>query len=88
MSISKKEQKKRFEELKSDPLKQWKISPVDEKAQELWDVYTYYKNKMFAKTKEGVVAWKIIKANKKTYARVTAINHILSSIPYDKKREV
>ena len=88
MSISKKEQAKRFEELKGDPLKQWKITPVDEKAQELWDVYTYYKNKMFAKTKEGPVAWKIIKANKKTYARVVAINHILSSIPYDKKREV
>ncbi|HEY9168847.1 MAG TPA: polyphosphate kinase 2 [Lutibacter sp.] len=88
MSISKKEQEKRFEELKSDPLKQWKMTPVDERAQELWDVYTYYKNKMFEKTKEGVVAWKIIKANRKTYARVVAINHILSSIPYDKKREV
>ena len=43
MSISKREQAKRFEEIKNDPLKQWKMTAVDEKAQELWDVYTKYK---------------------------------------------
>ncbi len=88
MSISKKEQAKRFDEIKNDPLKQWKMTPVDEKAQELWDVYTYYKNKMFERTKDGVVSWKIIRANRKTTARVDAINHILKSIPYDKNRKV
>ena len=88
MSISKKEQAKRFEDIKKNPLKQWKMTAVDEKAQELWDVYTDYKNKMFEKTKEGVVSWKIIRANKKTFARVAAINHILNSIPYDKNKEV
>ncbi len=88
MSISKKEQAKRFSEIKNDPLKQWKITPVDEKAQELWDVYTEYKNKMFEKTKNGVVPWKIIKANRKTYARVAGINHILQSVPYDKDKKV
>jgi len=88
MSISKKEQAKRFEDIKSDPLKHWKMTPVDEKAQELWNVYTEYKNKMFEKTKDGVVPWRIIKANKKTYARVASINHILNKIPYDKNREV
>ncbi len=89
MSISKKEQAKRFDEIKKDPLKQWKMTDVDEKAQELWDVYTNYKNEMFHKTKEGGgVPWKIIKANRKTYARVATINHILKSIPYDKNLEV
>ena len=64
------------------------MTAVDEKAQELWDVYTEYKNKMFERTKDGVVSWKIIKANRKTYARVSAINHILKSIPYDKDLKV
>ena len=88
MSISKKEQAKRFEDIKINPLKQWKMTPVDEKAQELWDVYTDYKSKMFAKTANNVVNWKIIRANKKTIARVNAINHILKSIPYDKNLEI
>jgi polyphosphate kinase 2 len=88
MSISKREQKKRFDDIKKDPLKQWKMTAVDEKAQDYWDTYTEYKNKMFAKTKEGVTPWKIIKANRKTFARVNVINHILKSIPYDKKRKV
>ena len=88
MSISKREQAKRFEDIRSNPLKQWKMTAVDKKAQELWEVYTEYKNKMFAKTKDGVVSWKIIKANRKTFARVSAINHLLKSIPYDKTRKV
>ncbi|REE81877.1 polyphosphate kinase 2 [Lutibacter oceani] len=88
MSISKKEQKKRFDDIKMNPLKQWKMTAVDEAAQELWDTYTDYKGKMFSKTVNGVVPWKIIRANKKTIARVNAINHILKSIPYDKKLEV
>lgn len=88
MSISKKEQAKRFEDIKNNPLKQWKMTPVDERAQELWDSYTEYKRKMFAVTKNGAVPWKIIKANRKTYARVAAINHILKNIPYDKNKEI
>ena len=76
------------QEQKDPFVEQWKMTAVDEKAQELWDVYTEYKNKMFAKTKEGVVSWKIIKANRKTFARVDAINHVLRSIPYDKNRKV
>jgi len=88
MSISKREQKKRFDDIRQDPLKQWKMTRVDEMAQELWEKYTEYKNKMFEKTKEGVVKWKIIKANRKTTARVDVINHILKSIPYDKNLEI
>lgn len=84
MSISKKEQAKRFEDIQQDPLKQWKMTPVDEKAQELWDDYTHYKDEMFAKTNTVMAPWKIIKANRKTDARVNAMNHVLKSIPYDK----
>jgi polyphosphate kinase 2 len=88
MSISKKEQAKRFEDIKSDPLKQWKMTPVDERAQELWDDYTEYKKAMFAKTNTVSSPWKIIQANRKTEARANVINHILKSIPYDKDIEV
>ena len=88
MSISKKEQAKRFEDIKNNPLKQWKISKVDEKAQELWDSYTDYKNKMFENTQNSGIPFKVIKANRKTEARVEAIEYLLESIPYDKDREV
>ena len=88
MSISKKEQFKRFEELKSNPLKQWKMSPVDERAQELWDEYTKYKQAMFEVTDTQKSPWKVIKANRKTEARVNTINHILKSIPYNKDIEI
>lgn len=88
MSINKKEQAKRFSEIKNNPLKQWKITPVDEKAQELWDDYTEYKKEMFRRTNTELCPWKVIRANRKTYARVNAIQHILKSIPYDKNTEV
>ncbi len=88
MSISKSEQAKRFEEIKKDPLKQWKLSKVDAKAQELWDEYTKYKNLMFEKTNTDYAPWKIIRANRKTESRINVIKHLLNSIPYDKNLEV
>ncbi len=88
LSISKNEQSKRFNEIKSDPLKQWKMSKVDERAQDLWDSYTAYKNKMFATTKKGGFPFKIIKANRKSESRIAVIEHILKSIPYDKNIEI
>ena len=88
MSISKREQEKRFKDIKSNPLKQWKMTPVDEKAQALWDDYTYYKKKMFENTKQGGKPFKIIRANRKTNARLEAIKHILKEIPYDKSLKV
>jgi polyphosphate kinase 2 len=88
MSISKKEQAKRFEEIKTDPLKQWKMSPVDERAQELWDDYTKYKQAMFDVTDTEKSPWKVIKANRKTEARVNAINHILEKIPYNENIKI
>lgn len=88
MSITKDEQSKRFEEIKSNPLKQWKITPLDQKAQDLWDEYTDYKKVMFKKTHTDHAPWKVIKANKKTFARINATKYLLSEIPYDKNRKV
>lgn len=80
-SITQREQAKRFKEIQSSPLKKWKFSPVDEKALELWDEYTKYKEKMFEKTNK-YVPWKVIKANTKPIARLNAIKYILKSVPY------
>ena len=88
MSITKREQAKRFEDIRNNPLKQWKMTAVDEKAQDLWDRYTEYKSKMFENTTEGAVPWKIINANRKTLARIHSIEYLLKQIPYDKKRKV
>ncbi len=88
MSISKKEQEKRFLEIKASPLKQWKMTDVDERAQELWDDYTYYKKAMFERTNTANSPWKVIRANRKTDARIHVIDHILKKIPYDKSIEV
>jgi polyphosphate kinase 2 len=81
-SITKKEQARRFADIKKDPLKRWKMTPVDEKAQALWDDYTHYKEKMFAATDTAYAPWKIIHANRKQEARLAAINHILATIDY------
>ena len=88
MSITKREQAKRFDDIRNNPLKQWKMTAVDEKAQDLWDRYTEYKSKMFENTTEGAVPWKIINANRKTLARIHSIEYLLKQIPYDKKRKV
>ena len=86
-SISKKVQANRFEEIKNNPLKRWKMTPVDEKAQALWDDYTFYKKAMFEGTNTEIAPWKIIDANKKTTARLDAINYILESIPFQWSEE-
>ena len=81
-SISKEEQAKRFKEIKRNPLKKWKMTAVDERAQALWDNYTEYKEKMFEHTNTELAPWVVINANKKSNARLKAINHILETIPY------
>ncbi len=82
-SITKAEQAKRFKEIRSNPLKKWKITPVDLKAQELWEEYTKYKQKMWDHTDTKLAPWQIIKANQKTKARMNAITHILDTVPYE-----
>ncbi len=86
-SISKDEQAKRFEERRQDPLKQWKLSPVDEKAQELWDSYTRYKEEMFSKTHATFSPWIIVKANDKQAARLESLRYVLNVLPYKGKEE-
>ncbi len=83
-SITKEEQARRFAEIKSNPLKKWKMTPVDERAQELWDQYTAYKQRMFEHTNTDICPWVVIEANLKTIARVESIKFILSFIPYQK----
>lgn len=84
-SISKEEQAIRFKEIKASPLKKWKMTKVDEKAQDLWDIYTQYKKRMFKETDSPHAPWTIIKANKKTKARIEAMEKFLERIPYDGK---
>ena len=86
-SISKKEQKKRFEERKTNPLKQWKISPIDMQAQEKWDEITHYKEEMFSRTHTSYSPWIIVKSNDKKSARLESIRYVLSQIPYEGKKE-
>jgi polyphosphate kinase 2 len=81
-SITKEEQARRFKDIKKSPLKRWKMTAVDERAQELWDSYTHYKEKMFERTNSEYAPWKIIDANNKRHARLEAIKHILKTIPY------
>ncbi len=82
-SITKEEQARRFADIKKDPLKRWKMSPVDERAQELWDQYTKYKQVMFDRTHTDLCPWTIIDANNKTHARIRSLEHILESVPYE-----
>lgn len=81
-SITKEEQARRFEDIRDKPHKRWKMSSVDEKAQSLWDEYTDYKMKMLEHTDSETSPWVIIDANRKTFARLSALNHILETIPY------
>ncbi|NQZ78628.1 MAG: polyphosphate kinase 2 [Ekhidna sp.] len=85
LSISKQEQKKRFDSRKDDPLKQWKLSPIDEKAQEHWDDYTKYKKEMFSRTHMSYSPWIIIEANNKKKARLETIRYVLSQLDYKGK---
>ncbi|MEO1942461.1 MAG: polyphosphate kinase 2 [Campylobacterales bacterium] len=86
-SISKETQRKRFEERKRNPLKQWKLSPIDMKAQELWDEITKYKERMFSKTHTTYSPWIIVNSNNKKMARLESIRYVLSQIDYDGKEE-
>ncbi len=87
-SITKEEQAKRFDEIRTNPLKRWKMSPVDDRAQELWDVYTTYKERMFTHTHTEKNPWVILKANRKTVARLAVIKHILKEIPYQEEKTI
>jgi polyphosphate kinase 2 len=82
-SVSKNEQLRRFDARETDPLKQYKISPVDRMAQDLWDDYTVRKFQMLNETNRTLAPWTIIRSDNKKLARLNAIKHILSNINYD-----
>lgn len=86
-SITKEEQATRFKEIKSNPLKKWKMTPVDIRAQELWDEYTAFKLRMFEHTNLPHSPWIVINADKKYEARIKALRHIIETIPYEKVPE-
>jgi polyphosphate kinase 2 len=86
-SISKDVQADRFESRRIDPLKQWKISPVDEQAQENWDVYTKYKEKMYSRTHTTYSPWIIVRSNDKKKARLESMRYLLSMLDYAGKDE-
>lgn len=84
-SVNKDQQLYRFNRRLKNPLKMWKYSPVDEKGQELWDTFTYYKDQMFSRTHNAFAPWVIVKSDNKLQARLEAIRYVLSLHDYDGK---
>lgn len=86
-SVSKEEQLKRFQSREKDPLKQYKISPVDMEAQNLWDQYSVKKFQMISETNRTVAPWTIVRSDNKKLARVNTIKYILQGMQYPGKLE-
>ena len=86
-SVSKKEQAKRFKKREIDPLKQYKLSPVDKESQNLWDKYTIAKFSMLMASNTDNAPWTVIRSDDKKRARLNCIKHILSNLEYEKKIE-
>jgi polyphosphate kinase len=82
LDISRKEQRKRLRDRRSDPLKQWKLSPVDQAAQRHWDDYSKARNKMLAQTHHRDAPWIVVRADDKHEARINVIRDILSRVRY------
>jgi len=87
LDITKEEQQRRLDGRKKDPLKQWKISSVDEKAQSKWEKYSQARDQMFSKTHFSFAKWTIVKADNKRTARINAIKNFLSRVNYPDKDE-
>ena len=84
-SVTQEEQRSRFESRKSDPLKQWKLSPIDQASIDKWDDYTEAKEAMFFYTDTADAPWTIIKSDDKKRARLNCMRHFLASLNYDDK---
>jgi polyphosphate kinase 2 len=84
-SVSREEQLRRFNARETDPLKQYKISPVDREAQERWDDYTVRKFQMLNETNRTISPWTIIRSDNKKKARLNCIKHLLSRVEYKGK---
>jgi len=84
-SVSKKQQEKRFLKRETDPLKQYKLSPVDKESQQLWDKYTIAKFSMLMASNTDTCPWTIIRSDNKKKARLNCIKHILNRVNYPDK---
>jgi len=84
-SVSKDVQKERFDSRKTDPLKQFKISPVDNLAQKYWDLYSVRKFQMLSETNRTLSPWTIIRSDVKKKARINCIKHLLAQMDYEGK---
>ncbi|EAJ1260384.1 polyphosphate kinase 2 [Campylobacter lari] len=84
-SVSKQEQKRRFEQRRTDPLKQYKLSIVDEKSQELWDKYTLAKYSMLLASNTPKCPWVIINSDSKKKARINLFKYLLNFLEYPNK---
>jgi polyphosphate kinase 2 len=86
LDIDKDEQKRRLEDRRRDPLKQWKISPIDDMALKHWDDYSRARDEMLARTHTPVAPWTIVRANDKKHARLNLIRDLLTRCDYEGKR--
>lgn len=84
-SISREEQQARFKERRHNPLKIWKLSPIDIAAQEKWDAYSEARDMMFRYTHTAHSPWTVIEANDKRAARINCMRHFLYQLPYPDK---
>jgi polyphosphate kinase 2 (PPK2 family) len=88
-SVSRQEQMRRFISRRDDPLKQWKLSPLDIRSLDRWDDYSEAKRDMFFHTDTGDAPWVVIKSDDKKRARINCLRHFLSLLVYpDKDLEV
>ncbi len=86
-SVSKKEQARRFKKREIDPLKQYKLSPVDKESQKLWDNYTIAKFSMLMASNTDISPWIVVRSDNKKQARLNCIKYILSQVNYPNKEE-
>jgi polyphosphate kinase len=84
-SVSPSEQRTRFTIRQVDPVRQWKLSPMDLQSLDKWDDYTAAKEDMFALTDTEVAPWTVVRSNDKKRARVNAMRHVLGKFDYDDK---
>ena len=85
LDISRQEQAQRLLDRKKDPLKQWKISPIDEKAQRMWNEYSKARNRMLKETNYSRSPWYVADAENKDAMHIALIAHLLQRLPYQKK---
>ncbi|UWR26816.1 polyphosphate kinase 2 [Sulfitobacter sp. S223] len=84
-SVTQEEQRQRFASRETDPLKRWKLSPIDRASLDKWDDYTEAKEAMFFYTDTADAPWTVIRSNDKKRARLTCMRHFLSQLDYPEK---